>query len=80
MKKESKKGIAIKKFMFWKTNKEQVADYPSYLCYYLDYSEGRGDPIKRKMYPFEDEKLGIAYFGNLVESNFKKGWEKHNGA
>ena len=80
LKKESKKGIAIKKFMFWKTNKEQVAEYPSYLCYYLDYSEGRGDPIKRKMYPFEDEKLGAAYFENLVESNFKKGWEKYNGS
>ena len=80
LKKESKKGIAIKKFMFWKTNKEQVAEYPSYLCYYLDYSEGRSDPIKRKMYPFEDEKLGMSYLENLVESNFKKGWEKHNGA
>ena len=80
LKKESKKGTAIKKFMFWKTNKEQVAEYPSYLCYYLDYSEGRSDPIKRKMYPFEDEKLGMSYLENLVESNFKKGWEKHNGA
>ena len=34
----------------------------------------------KTIHPFEDEKLGIAYFGNLVESNFKKGWEKHNGA
>jgi hypothetical protein len=61
-KKESKKGTAIRKFLFWKSNKEKASDYPSYLCYYLDYSEGRSDPIKRKLYPFEDEKLGFKSF------------------
>ena len=76
-KKESKKGTAIRKFLFWKSNKEKSSDYPSYLCYYLDYSEGRSDPIKRKLYPFEDEKLGLNHFKNLVSENIKKGWEKH---
>ena len=76
-KKESKKGTAIRKFLFWKSNKEKASDYPSYLCYYLDYSEGRSDPIKRKLYPFEDEKLGLNHFKNLVSENIKKGWEKH---
>ena len=76
-KKESKKGTAIRKFLFWKSNKEKKSDYPSYLCYYLDYSEGRSDPIKRKLYPFEDEKLGLNHFKNLVSENIKKGWEKH---
>ncbi len=76
-KKESKKGTAIRKFLFWKSNKEKKSDYPSYLCYYLDYSEGRSDPIKRKLYPFEDEKIGLNHFKNLVSENIKKGWEKH---
>ena len=76
-KKESKKGTAIRKFLFWKSNKEKASDYPSYLCYYLDYSEGRSDPIKRKLYPFEDEKLGLNHFKNLVSENVKKGWEKY---
>jgi hypothetical protein len=76
-KKESKKGTAIRKFLFWKSNKEKTSDYPSYLCYYLDYSEGRSDPIKRKLYPFEDEKLGLNHFKNLVSENIKKGWEKY---
>ncbi|MDA9814491.1 hypothetical protein N9B95_05615 [Candidatus Pelagibacter sp.] len=76
-KKESKKGTAIRKFLFWKSNKEKASDYPSYLCYYLDYSEGRSNPIKRKLYPFEDEKLGLNHFKNLVSENIKKGWEKH---
>ena len=76
-KKESKKGTSIRKFLFWKSNKEKSSDYPSYLCYYLDYSDGRSDPIKRKLYPFEDEKLGLNHFKNLVSENIKKGWEKH---
>ena len=76
-KKESKKGTAIRKFLFWKSNKGKSSDYPSYLCYYLDYSEGRSDPIKRKLYPFENEKLGLNHFENLVSENIKKGWEKY---
>ena len=75
-KKESKKGTAIKKFLFWKSNKEKVSDYPSFLCYYLDYSEGRKDPMKKKIYPFNDEKLGSAYFKKLMDENVKKGWDK----
>ena len=65
IKKESKKGIAIKKFVLWKSNKEKASDYPSYLCYYLDFSDGRKDPIKRKIYPFEDEKIGLNHFKKL---------------
>ena len=76
-KKDSKKGTAIRKFLFWKSNKEKSSDYPSYLCYYLDYSDVRSDPIKRKLYPFEDEKLGLNHFKNLVSENIKKGWEKY---
>jgi len=80
IKKESKKGIAIKKFVLWKSNKEKASDYPSYLCYYLDFSDGRKDPIKRKIYPFEDEKIGLNHFKKLLDENVKKGWEKYNGS
>ena len=80
IKKESKKGIAIKKFVLWKSNKEKASDYPSYLCYYLDFSDSRKDPIKRKIYPFEDEKIGLNHFKKLLDENAKKGWEKYNGS
>ena len=80
IKKESKKGIAIKKFVLWKSNKEKASDYPSYLCYYLDFSDSRKDPIKRKIYPFEDEKIGLNHFKKLLDENVKKGWEKYNGS
>ena len=80
IKKESKKGIAIKKFVLWKSNKEKASDYPSYLCYYLDFSDSRKDPIKRKIYPFEHEKIGLNHFKKLLDENVKKGWEKYNGS
>lgn len=75
--KDGKNGKAIKKFIFWKSNKEQSGDYPSYLFYYLDYSEGRKDPIKKKIYPFEDEKLGLHFLKSIKEENIKKGWEAY---
>jgi hypothetical protein len=78
--KDSKNGKAIKKFIFWKSNKEKVGDYPSYLCYYLDYSDGREDLIKKKIYPFEDEKIGLDFLKSLMDENIKKGWEKFNGS
>ena len=75
-KKKSKKGTAVRKFLFWKTNKDENLEYPAYLCYYLDYSEGRKDPIKKRLYPFNEEKIGLNFFKKILEDNIKKGWEK----
>ena len=58
---------------------EQLVFSNQTFCYYLDYSEGRSDPIKRKLYPFEDEKIGLGHLKKLIDENVKKGWEKHNG-
>src|SRR6056300_848387 len=75
--KDGKKGKAIKKSIFCKSDKEKTGDYPSYLCYYLDFSDGRKDPIKKKIYPFEDEKEGLKLFKFLLDENVKKGWEQY---
>ena len=75
--KESKKGKAIRKFMLWKTNKEKTGMFPPYVFYYLDYSEGRKDPIKRDLNPFDDEKKALDFFNLAIEENVKKGWEEH---
>lgn len=75
--KESKKGKAIRKFMLWKTNKEKTGVYPSYVFYYLDYSEGRKDLIKRDLNPFDDEKKALDFFNLAIEENVKKGWDEH---
>jgi hypothetical protein len=70
--KDSNKGKAVKKFIFWKSNKEKTGDYPCYLCYYLDFSDGRKDPIKKKLYPFEDEKEGLQLFKVLTRRKYQK--------
>ena len=75
--KESKKGKAIRKFILWKTNKEKTGVFPPYVFYYLDYSEGRKDPIKRDLNPFDDEKKALNFFNLAIEENIKKGWEEH---
>jgi hypothetical protein len=75
--KDSKKGKAIRKFMLWKTNKEKTGVFPPYVFYYLDYSEGRKDPIKRDLNPFDDEKKALDFFNLAIEENVKKGWEEH---
>ena len=38
------------------------------------------DHIALKIYPFEEEKNGLAHFKNLLDENVKKGWEKYNGS
>ena len=75
--KESKKGKAIRKFILWKTNKEKTGVFPPFVFYYLDYSEGRKDPIKRDLNPFDDEKKALNFFNSAIEENVKKGWEEH---
>jgi hypothetical protein len=47
--------IGLKKFMAWKTNKEESGFYPQYVIYFLDYSKGRKDPLTRKAKVLNDE-------------------------
>lgn len=75
--KESKKGRAIRKFMLWKTNKQETGVYPNYIFYYLDYSEGRKDTMKRDLKPFHEETIAMKFFNTSIEENVKKGWEEH---
>ena len=51
--------------------------FPPYVFYYLDYSEGRKDPIKRDLNPFDNEKKALDFFNLAIEENVKKGWEEH---
>lgn len=74
--KEGKGGKAIRKFVGWKTNKEDAGPYPKYVLYFTDFSAGRKEPLQSEIYiaPSEDElraKLVV-----LIEENVKKGWNK----
>ena len=74
--KESKKGSAIRKFIVWQTNKEESGVYPSFISYFLDFSESRKNPMAKKVKPFSAESKALAYQAQLIEENIKKGWEE----
>ena len=76
--KKSKKGTAIKKFVIWKTNKENN-NYPAYVSYFLDYSSSRKKPMDKDTKPFSTEKNASNFINNLIKEEIKKGWEEVNG-
>lgn len=74
--KEGKNGKSLRKFVSWKTNKEDTGLYPSYILYYTDFSSGRKDPLQTEIYTAIDENELEVKFNDLVTDNIKKGWVK----
>jgi len=74
--KKTKDKTAIRKFLIWKTNKIETGFYPEYLLYFLDFSEGRKDPIKREVFPYSDFTRAQNHLTQLIDENIKKGWEE----
>jgi hypothetical protein len=74
--KEGKNGRALRKFVSWKTNKEETGSFPSYILYYTDFSSGRKEPLQTEIYTAVDQEELKIKFNNLIEENIKKGWIK----
>jgi hypothetical protein len=74
--KETKGEKAVRKFLLWKTNKEQREEYPPYVVYYTDFSAGRKDMLQQEMNIARTEKEAEALFAASVSENVKKGWSK----
>tara|TARA_B100000683_G_scaffold267291_1_gene300718 strand:- start:5678 stop:7030 length:1353 start_codon:yes stop_codon:yes gene_type:complete len=76
--KESKGIKKVRKFVVWKTNKDQSNDYPAYVYHYTDYSPERKDPLKKEI-KVSNKQIEIEnILKTEIESNIKKGWEKVN--
>lgn len=74
-KKETKGLVSVRKFLAWKTNKEQIdANYPPFVFCYTDYSPGRKDPLKRVVRTAPDQSSLDAIFNQFKEEEIKKGW------
>jgi ATP-dependent DNA ligase len=74
-KKETKGLVSVRKFLAWKTNKEQIdANYPAFVFCYTDYSPGRKDPLKRVVRTAPDQQAIEAIFNQFKEEEVKKGW------
>ena len=71
--KESKGSTMIRKFLLWKTNKEQSEDYPAYVFHYTDFSPSRKDKLKVDLKASSSQKQILEIFKNFLEKNVKKG-------
>ena len=76
--KESKGIKKVRKFVVWKTNKEESKEFPAFVYHYTDYSPGRKDPLKKEIKVSENQKQIEEVLKSELEDNVKKGWEKVN--
>jgi hypothetical protein len=69
-------NLGVRKYVAFKTNKEDNPEYAPFAVHFTDFSSGRKDPLKtdirvaptrEKLQPFIDE---------WVEKNVKRGWEE----
>ena len=74
--KESKGMKMVRKFMIWKTNKEQSGEYPSYVYHYTDFSPTRAEMLKKEIKVSDSKKQIEEIYANEILENVKKGWEK----
>ena len=74
--KESKGIKSVRKFVVWKTNKEESNEFPAFVYHYTDYSPGRKDPLKKEIKVSENQKQIEEIFKLELAENVKKGWEK----
>ncbi len=71
--------MLVRKFLLWKTNKEQESgEFPAFVAAYVDFSPSRKTPLTRDVRVSNSESQIRALFGEFKESNIKKGWELHS--
>ncbi len=75
--KETKGIKAVRKFLLWKTNKEDSGIYPAYVATFTDYSPGRKSgelDIEVKVSNSKEQIYQI--YKDFITENVKKGWNK----
>jgi ATP dependent DNA ligase-like protein len=66
----------VRKLLLWKTNKENMANFPSYVVYLTDFSPNRQNPLEREIRVAKTEQVARKWFQRMAEENFVGGWEK----
>ena len=74
--KESKGEKMVRKFIIWKSNKENSGKFPAYIYHYTDFSPNRAERIKQEIKVSSSEKQIETFFNLGKEQNIKKGWVK----
>ena len=74
---KNSKGInMVRKFVIWKTNKEDTGEYPAFVYHYTDFSPSRADVLKKDLKVSNSKKQIEEIFNDEILKNIKKGWEK----
>jgi len=74
---KNSKGInMVRKFVIWKTNKDDTGEYPAFVYHYTDFSPSRADVLKKDLKISNSKKQIEEIFNDEILKNIKKGWEK----
>lgn len=73
--KELKGQTMVRKFVLWKTNKDQESpEFPAYVAHFTDFSPNRKDALQRDVRVSSSREQIEALFDGLVADNVKQGW------
>ena len=74
--KQMKGETMVRKFVLWKTNKEQQSeDYPAFVVHFTDFSPNRKTALERELRVSNSrEQIDLLWEG-IKGSNLAKGWE-----
>ncbi|MEQ1904709.1 MAG: hypothetical protein ABL888_11025 [Pirellulaceae bacterium] len=75
-KKTLKGETMVRKFLMWKTNKENVSrEHPAFVIHFTDFSPNRAAPLSRDIRVSNSRQQIDELFEKLKDENIKKGWE-----
>ncbi len=79
--KQLKGETMVRKFVMWRTNKEDQSDeYPAYVVHFTDFSPNRAAPLAREVRVSSSPEQIELLWNELKEENIKKGWEMHSSS
>lgn len=64
----------VRKFLMWKTNKQEHEDFPAYVLHFTDFSPNRKDALAREVRVSDSEQQIHDLWNGLKEANIKRGW------
>ncbi len=68
-------GVAVRKLMAWKTNKEDIDPrYSAYAVMFTDYSPARQDPMRTELRVASSVERITAIAENWLAENVRRGW------
>jgi len=74
--KETKGEKSVRKFVAWKTNKEESGEYPAFVMVFSDFSPNRKDMLDQEVKTASSEKELMEVFDAALLENIKKGWNR----